>query len=105
MHNLSNFTLSEILRKLNSINVEINLKHQKPFPKVKMVSRYEYQSRYIRIGSLGYFNRARFVTSLINFTFIRSIVADCYSKEGRPPYDPCSMFVLDLIASLGVRSE
>jgi len=100
MHNLSNFTLSEILRKLNSINVEINLENQRPFPKVKMASLYEYQFRHIRINPLGYFNRARFVTSLINFTFIRSIVADCYSKEGRPPYDPCSMFVLDLIASL-----
>jgi len=100
MHNLTEFTLKQCLRKLNSINVEINLEHQRPFPKIKMASHYEYQFRYIRIDPLGYFNRARFVTSLINFTFIRSIVADCYSEEGRPPYDPCSMFVLDLIALL-----
>ena len=97
MHNLSDFTLKQCLRKLNSINVEINLEHQRAFPKIKMASLYEYQFRYIRIDPLGYSNRARFVTSLINFTFIRSIVADCYSEEGRPPYDPCSMFVLDLI--------
>ena len=36
------------------------------------------------------------ITSLIDFTFIRSIVADCYSPYGPPCYDPPSIFLLDL---------
>ena len=44
----------------------------------------------------GYFNRARLVTSLIDFSFIRSIVADAYSKEGAPSHDPVSMFLCEV---------
>ena len=44
----------------------------------------------------GYFNKARLVTSLIDFTFIRSLVADIYSKEGGNCYDPVSLFLCDL---------
>ena len=36
------------------------------------------------------------ITSLIDFSFIRSIVADCYSPYGPPCYDPPSIFLLDL---------
>lgn len=35
-------------------------------------------------------------TSLIDFSFIRSLVADCYSPYGPPCYDPPSLFLLDL---------
>ena len=34
--------------------------------------------------------------SLIDFSFIRSIVAHCYSDKGPPCYDPPSLFLLDL---------
>ena len=36
------------------------------------------------------------ITSLIDFSFIRSLVADCYSEYGPPCYDPPSLFLLDL---------
>ncbi len=36
------------------------------------------------------------ITSLIDFSFIRSIVADCYSPYGPACYDPPSIFLLDL---------
>jgi len=36
------------------------------------------------------------ITSLIDFSFIRSLVADCYSAFGPPCYDPPSLFLLDL---------
>ena len=36
------------------------------------------------------------ITSLINFSFIRSLVAHCYSEYGPPCYDPPSLFLLDL---------
>jgi len=36
------------------------------------------------------------ITSLIDFSFVRSLVADCYSPYGPPCYDPPSLFLLDL---------
>lgn len=36
------------------------------------------------------------ITSLIDFSFIRSLVADCYSQYGPSCYDPPSLFLLDL---------
>jgi len=38
----------------------------------------------------------KMITSLIDFSFVRSLVADCYSAFGPPPYDPPSIFLLDL---------
>jgi len=36
------------------------------------------------------------ITSLIDFSFVRSLVAHCYSEKGPPCYDPPSLFLLDL---------
>lgn len=36
------------------------------------------------------------IASLIDFSFIRSLVADCYSDLGPPCYDPPSLFLLEL---------
>ena len=36
------------------------------------------------------------ITSLIDFSFIRSLTAHCYSEKGPPCYDPPSLFLLDL---------
>jgi len=36
------------------------------------------------------------ITSLIDFSFLRPIVARCYSPYGPPCYDPVSLFLLDL---------
>jgi len=36
------------------------------------------------------------ITALIDFSFIRSLVAGCYSPYGPPCYDPPSLFLLDL---------
>jgi hypothetical protein len=36
------------------------------------------------------------ITSLIDFSFIRFLVADRYSPYGPPCYDPVSLFLLDL---------
>ena len=38
----------------------------------------------------------KMITSLIDFSFIRSLTADCYSEYGPPCYDPPSLFLLDL---------
>lgn len=98
MANLTCFSLKSIARRLNSINISINLQHYRPFPKPKeqMFSWYTYQNRWVKILPNGYFNKARLVSSLIDFTFIRSLVADIYSKEGGNCYDPASLFLCDL---------
>jgi len=63
-----------------------------------LLSTYRFKKRFVKIlpnGDIkgGY---TRMITSLIDFSFIRSIVADCYSPYGPPCYDPPSIFLLDL---------
>ena len=65
---------------------------------MSLLSTYWFKKRFVRIyenGDLqgGY---CRMITSLIDFSFIRSLVADCYSPYGPPCYDPPSLFLLDL---------
>lgn len=95
---LSCFSLKHIFKKLNSINISINLRYSSPFPKPKeqMLSWYSYVNRKVKIFSNGYFNKARLVTSLIDFSFIRSLVADAYSREGGRCFDPVSLFLCDI---------
>ncbi len=97
-NDLSQFSLTQITKKLNSINISINLAHQTPFPKpkVQLLSFYCFENRWVRIKDYGYFNRCRLVSSLINFSFIRSLVAEAYSNEGGNCYDPVSLFLCDL---------
>jgi hypothetical protein len=83
---------------LNKINFKVSLSHQKPFPNLFLLSNYHFKKRFVKIfpnGDIqgGY---ARMITSLIDFSFIRSLVADCYSAFGPPCYDPPSIFLLDL---------
>lgn len=97
--NLTGYSLKNIAKRLNSINIQINLQYQRPFPKPKerLLSYYTYQNRWVvKVFNNGYFNKARLVTSLINFSFIRSIVADAYSCEGGNCYDPVSLFLCNL---------
>lgn len=99
---LTAFSLQAISKKLNSINIQINLQHQIPFPKPKelMLSWFSYQNRWVKILPNGYFNKARLISSLIDFSFIRSLVANAYSKKGAPCYDPVSLFLCDLFRFL-----
>ncbi len=96
------FTIANISRKLNQINPEISLSHQNPFPNLSLLSHYEFKKRFVKImpnGDIqgGY---AKMIISLINFSFIRSLVAHCYSAKGPPCYDPPSIFLLDLFRYL-----
>ena len=103
MRNLASFTIGSIIKKLNRIRIQINTKHNQPFPKPQdfWLSNYTYKPRYIKIhpdcriaGGLS-----RFVSSLIDFSFIRSIVAHKYSLLGLA-YDPVSLFLLQLFCYL-----
>jgi len=91
------FTVANVSRKLNKINPEISLSHQEPFPNLWLLSNYQFKKRFVNIlpnGDIqgGY---AKMITSLIDFSFIRSLVAHRYSNNGPPCYDPPSLFLLD----------
>ncbi len=97
-NNLSRFSLKKVSEKLNSINVQINLQHITPFPKSKdrLLSFYSHKKYFTDIQPNGYFNKSRLISSLIDFSFIRSLVADAYSDEGGHCYDSVSLFLCDI---------
>jgi hypothetical protein len=92
------FTISNVSKKLNEINFKISLSHQKPFPNLNFLSNYRFKKRFVKIFSNGDIQGGytKMITSLIDFSFIRSLVAHCYSEYGPPCYDPPSLFLLDL---------
>ena len=98
MNPLNKFTIENIAKRLNKINLKVSLSHQTPFPNAALLSRYRFKKRFVHIlpnGDVrgGY---VKMITSLIDFSFIRSMVAHCYSDKGPPCYDPPSLFLLDL---------
>lgn len=99
MRNLAQFNIGSIIKKLNGIRIHINSKHNRPFPKhrIFLLSEYVYQQRYIKIHPDGRIagGLSRFVSSLIDFSFIRSIVAHKYKPLGFA-YDPVTLFLLEL---------
>jgi len=72
--------------------------HQRPFPNCFLLSNYRFKKRFVKIHINGDIKGGycRMITSLIDFSFIRSLVADCYSPHGPPCYDPPSLLLLDL---------
>lgn len=108
MRNLIPFSIGRIISKLNHIHFQISAKHHNPFPKPEAfwLSKYLYERRYIRIHSDRRIEGglSRFVSSLIDFSFVRSLVADKYSLIG-VAYDPVSLFLLDLFRHIEKYSD
>jgi hypothetical protein len=104
MRNLFPFHLGNVIRKLNQIRIAIHLQYQQPFPKSqgRLLSHYSFVPRRIKIKPSGEIagGLARFVTSLIDFSFVRSIVASAYSPVGGHAYDPVTLFLLELFGYL-----
>jgi len=100
MRNLFPFHLGNVIKKLNQIRIAINLQYQQPFPKSqgRLLSHYSFVPRRIKIKPSGEIagGLSRFVTSLIDFSFVRSICASAYSPVGGHAYDPVSLFLLQL---------
>jgi hypothetical protein len=101
------FTVANVSKKLNEINLKISLSHQKPFPKTSLLSHYQFKKQFVKIypdASIqgGY---SKMITSLIDFSFIRSLAADCYSPYGPPCYDPPSLFLLDLFRYIDAHQD
>ena len=95
--------MGSIVKKLNRIHFHINSKYNRPFPKPRSfwLSEYTYKRRYIKVHPDGRIagGLSRFVSSLVDFSFIRSIVAHKYSSMGFA-YDPVSLFLLELFRYL-----
>lgn len=104
---LKKFTVNNISKKLNKININISLSHQIPFPGLNFLSKYRFKKRFITIYPNGDIRggMCRMITSLIDFSFIRSLVAECYSPYGPPCYDPPSLFLLDLFRHIDGYKE
>jgi hypothetical protein len=99
VRHLAPFAIGSVIKKLNRITVAINTTYCRPFPKPDcfLLSHYRYQRRHITINPNGRIRGglSRFVTSLIDFSFIQSLVAHRYHLIG-VAYDPISIFLLDL---------
>ena len=95
--------MGKIIKKLNRIRIHINSKYNRPFPKPRFfwLSEYTYKRRYIKIHPDGRIagGLSRFASSLVDFSFIRSIVAHKYKPWGFA-YDPVSLFLLELFRYL-----
>nr|CBX28927.1 hypothetical protein N47_B20730 [uncultured Desulfobacterium sp.] len=98
MNPFEKFTINSISKKLNNININISVSHRKPFPNLNLLSAYQFKNQFVKTYSNGDIKGGycRMITSLIDFSFIRSMVAHCYSDKGPPCYDPPSPFLLDL---------
>ena len=98
MNPLRKFTIDSVAKRLNKINTNISLSHQKPFPNLCLLSTYRFKKRFVKIRPNGDIDGGfvKMITSLIDFSFIRSLVVDGYSEYGPPCYDPPSLFLLDL---------
>jgi hypothetical protein len=82
----------------NGTGFKVSLSYQNPFPNLSLLSHYRFRKRFVKIFPNGDIQGgfAKMIVSLIDFSFIRSLVAHCYSVFGPPPYDPVSLFLLDL---------
>lgn len=97
-NSLAKYTINHISKRLNQINPRICLSHQTPFPDRPLLSHYRFKKKFVEIRSDETIKGGmpRMVTSLIDFSFIRSLTAHCYSEFGPACYDPPSLFLIDL---------
>ena len=98
VNRLKKFTIANVAKRLNNININVSLSHQRPFPNLHLLSHYQFKKRFVKIFDNGDIKggMCRMIASLIDFSFIRSLVADCYTTIAPPCYDPPSLFLLDL---------
>jgi hypothetical protein len=105
--NFTGWTIASVAKKLNEININVSLSHQKPFPGLNLLSNYQFEKRFVKIFPNGDIQggMCRMIASLIDFSFIRSLVAHRYSDKGPPCYDPPSLFLLDLFRHIDDYKE
>ena len=83
---LKNFSITKVSKNLNDINFNITLKYNKLFPNLNLLSNYSYKKRFVKItpgcGIQG--GLVKMIISLINFSFVRSLVSHCYATMAPP---------------------
>ena len=88
------FTIYNVSRKLNQINLKVSLSHQRPFPNLHFLSEYRFKKRFVDIlldGSIrgGY---DKMIISLIDFSLLTSPsfapLLLTATPFGPPCYDP-----------------
>ena len=98
------FTLDTVRVQFVHINQEVTNIYQTPFPKQRsrLISWYEYRHLEIAFDENGQVKGGIvwLVAALFDFTFVRSVAAPAYGKEGGHCYDPVSLFLLHLFAFL-----
>lgn len=98
MASLRRFDIGSISRKLSGINARISVANSIPFPCLNLLSSYQFKKRFVKILPNGDIQGGftRMITSLIDFSFFRSLTAHLYTMKSPPPYDPVSLFLLEL---------
>jgi hypothetical protein len=95
---LDKFNINSVSKKLNKINIKLSMTNNILFPCLVLLSNYTFKKRFVKIlpngDTQGGFTRM--IISLIDFSFIRSLAASCYSIKSPPAYDPVSLFLLEL---------
>lgn len=98
------FTLDSVRVQFVQINQEVNHTYRTPFPKQRsrLISWYEYRHLEIELDENGQVKGGIIwlAVALFDFTFVRSVAAPAYGKEGGHCYDPVSLFLLHLFAFL-----
>ncbi len=95
---LDKFNISSVSKKLNEINSKISIANDVPFPCLVLLSKYSFKKRFVKILPTGDVQGgfAKMIISLIDFSFVRSLCASCYSIKCPPAYDPPTLFLLIL---------
>jgi len=97
---LASFSYKKIKKSISRIQIEIEPENSVPFPKERsrLYSWYEHRKHKIHLYPNGEIRggNLRLLMLLVDFSFIRSLVAHCYGIEGGKCYDAVSIFLLDL---------
>jgi len=98
MTSLNNFNINNISRKLNGINARISIANSIPLPCLAILSNYKFKKRFVKILTNGDIQGGytKMIISLIDFSFVRSLTAHRYKIKSPIPYDPPSLFLLEL---------
>jgi len=106
---IKRFYLGNIRKEIKAAVERLSKQVYMPFPKEeeRWLSHYVYREFEIHIDSKGIIKGGllRLIFSLIDFSFVRSLVADCYSKEGGDCHDPVTLLLLEVIkvfSSIGI---
>jgi hypothetical protein len=104
---LDKFSISSVSKKLNGINAKISITNDVPFPCLVLLSKYSFKKRFVKILPNGDIQGGltKMIISLIDFSFVRSLAAPCYSIKSPPAYDPVSLFLLELFRYIDLHQN